>query len=699
MSVLASIRNRSGLLVTIIAVALLIFILQSALESRTSFFSDSRTTVGSIDGTDISIQEFEARMDVAEQNEKSRTGQTSLNDNTREALRTQVWNQFLLDNLMKPRYSSLGIGVSSDELFDMVQGSDPHPSVKQSFTDPNTGIFNPQQVINFLKNMDNDETGATKNRWMQFEAAIKDERVASKYNTLIKKGLYITKTEARRDYEAKNTFFDLRLVFQRYSEIADSTITVSDEDLRKVYNENKNRYTQQFNSRGIEYVSFEINPSREDRVEAYESLVKLMDEFRTAEVDSDYVNRNADTRFVENYVGRLNIQPGLDTLFNAAVGTVVGPISDGKSFKLAKLTASRMAPDSVKARHILFNNPENNIAKAKAEADSVVKLIKGGRKFEELAKSLSKDPGSAEKGGDLGWFKEGMMVKPFNDACFFGKKGELQVVESQFGVHLIEVMDKGKETQRLLISYLDRMVNPSSKTFQAVYSQASEFAGKNTSKEAFDKAVTEKNLAKRSAPVIRETDRTINGIENSREAVRWAFQANKGDVSKFFELGNQYVVAILTSIKEKGILPLEEVKEQVEAEAKKEKKAKQMIEKINQQMQGVTSIDQLAGKLNSTVIEAPNTSFGGGFISNVGREPVVLGSMWAMKENTLSSPVKGDNGVLVTTVTAIRKPESMKDFESVIGALAPALTNRVDYSMFEAIKDKADIEDNRARFY
>jgi peptidyl-prolyl cis-trans isomerase D len=381
MSVLASIRNRSGLLVTIIAVALLIFILQSALESRTSFFSDSRTTVGSIDGTDISIQEFEARMDVAEQNEKSRTGQTSLNDNTREALRTQVWNQFLLDNLMKPRYSSLGIGVSSDELFDMVQGSDPHPSVKQSFTDPNTGIFNPQQVINFLKNMDNDETGDTKNRWMQFEAAIKDERVASKYNTLIKKGLYITKTEARRDYEAKNTFFDLRLVFQRYSEIADSTITVSDEDLRKVYNENKNRYTQQFNSRGIEYVSFEINPSREDRVEAYESLVKLMDEFRTAEVDSDYVNRNADTRFVENYVGRLNIQPGLDTLFNAAVGTVVGPISDGKSFKLAKLTASRMAPDSVKARHILFNNPENNIAKAKAEADSVVKLIKGGRKF------------------------------------------------------------------------------------------------------------------------------------------------------------------------------------------------------------------------------------------------------------------------------------------------------------------------------
>jgi peptidyl-prolyl cis-trans isomerase D len=700
MTLLTKIRNRSGLLVTIIAIALLIFILESALESRKGLSASDRSKIAVINGKDVSIEEFQSKLDQAETNQKSQSQKTTIDENTRENLRSQVWNQVMLEYIVKPRYEKIGVAVSEDELFDMVQGKDPHPQIKQAFTDQKTNQFNPANVINFLKNMEKDETGDTKNRWIVFEQAIKEERVSQKYTAMVKKGLYVTKAEAKRNYIGTSRTANIQYVAKKYSEIPDSTITVSEDDLKKYYNENKNKYKQKETVRGIDYIEYNVIPSGEDRKLLAETLDKLKAEFSTAEVDSDFVNQNSDSRFVEKYIGANAGFMFFDSLSRSALGTVVGPYPEGNVFKIAKLSGSKMLPDSVKARHILISIENGDSKKAKDRADSLKTAIKGGKKFDELAKVFSKDPGSGAKGGDLGWFKEGMMVKPFNDACFEGKKGELQIVESQFGVHLIEVMDKGKESRRILISTVERTSAPSSTTYQFYYGKASEFAGKNNNKDLFEKAAKEQGLNKRSAESLRETERNFNGIENARDVVRWAYGAKKDEVSPVFQIGDRYLVAILTKIKEKGTLPLEEVKEQVELEAKKQKKAEKFMAEFEANMKSASTIDQLAQKMNLQLETANNQSFINGVLGNYGREAVIVGAAFGSKAKVLSKPSKGDNAVFVYIVTDFTEAQASADnYKSNAANVSNSVRQRVDYEIFEALKDKAEIEDRRATFF
>lgn len=700
MTLLTKIRNRSGLLVTIIAIALLIFILESALESRKGLSASDRSKIAVINGKDVSIEEFQSKLDQAESNQKAQNQKATIDENTRENLRSQVWNQILIEYVVKPRYDKIGVAVSEDELWDMVQGKDPHPQIKQAFVDQKTNEFNPANVINFLKNMEKDETGDTKNRWIVFQQAIKEERVSQKYTAMVKKGMYVTKAEAKRNYIGTTKTANIQYIAKKYSDIPDSTISVSEDDLKKYYNENKNKYKQKETVRGIDYVEFNVMPSGEDRKILAESLEKLKSEFAVAEVDSDFVNQNSDARYTDKYIGANSGFLYFDSLSKSPNGTIVGPYNEGNVFKIAKLSGNKMLPDSVKARHILISIENGDSKKAKDRADSLKNAIKGGKKFEDLARMFSKDPGSGAKGGDLGWFKEGMMVKPFNDACFEGKKGELQIVESQFGIHLIEVMDKGKESRRLLVSFVERTSTPSSATYQYYYGKASEFAGKNNNKELFEKAAKEQGLNKRSAEYLRETERNFNGIENAREVVRWAYGAKKEEVSPVFQLGDKYLVAMLTKIKEKGTLPLEEVKDQVEIEAKKQKKAEKFIADFEANMKSASGIEQIAQKMNLQVESANSQSFINGVLGNFGREATIVGAAFGSKAKVLSKPSKGDNAVFVYIVTDFTEaPASTDNYKTNAKNVENSVRQRVDYEIFEALKDKADIEDRRAVFF
>jgi peptidyl-prolyl cis-trans isomerase D len=699
MSVLEKIRSRSGLLVGIIAVALLVFILESALESGNRFFGADRTKVGEIGGKDISITDFEAKVEEAVANEKQRSQKNTVDEAGMENIRTQVWNQFLIDNILKEQYAEAGIAVSEDELFDMVQGKNPHPSVKQAFTNQQTGVFDPAQVINFLKNMDKDETGDTKKRWLQFESAIKEERIASKFNNMVKKGLYLTKAELNRDNNAKGRMMQFTYVFQGYNTQPDSLFKVTEDDLKKVYNETKSKYKQNQESRDIDFVSFDIQPSMEDRMEAQNQMIKLVEEFRTATSDSDFVNANADNKFVETYIGRSQMNPVLDTLMRSSIGAVVGPYNEGNIVKISKLSGVKMLPDSVKARHILLKVANGDSKAAKAKADSLKGLIKAGQKFEMLAMMFSEDPGSKIKGGDLGFFRDGAMVKPFNDACFNGKVGDMPIVESQFGIHLIEITGKGAETKRILVSTVDREVSPSTKTQQDVYAKASAFAGKNTSKEGFDKSVTDEKLNKMQGMNIDALARQVSGLDNARALVRWAYEAKKGDVSKVIDLSNKYVVAVLTNVKEKGISPLDAVRKQVEAEAIKAKKAEKFLADINSKTQGSTTIDQYAQKLGLPVDTAKNISFSSPYLPKAGRELELVGKMSTTSNGKLLAPMKGDNGVLIAQMISTTEATPIKDYKQALTQNSQQLAGRVDYEMFEALKEKAEIVDNRATFY
>ena len=293
MTVLGKIRQRSGLLVTVIAVALLIFILEQALDSRKSLFSGDQKKIGEVGGKAISIDEYQSQLDLAVQNQKEKDKKTTVDENTMEMLRGQVWNQMVFQNTMEPQYKELGLAVSVDELDNMVRGKDPHPSVKQAFTDPKTGQFDPNSVTNFLKNMDKDETGATKQRWLNFEDAVIKERVSNKYNNLIKGGLYVTKSQAKQEYEAAGRIAKFNYVLQRYTTVQDSAVKVTDAEIQKQYNDNKNKYKQAETTRTLNYVVFDVQASADDLKQMQEQMNRVANDFRTADVDSNFVNSNS----------------------------------------------------------------------------------------------------------------------------------------------------------------------------------------------------------------------------------------------------------------------------------------------------------------------------------------------------------------------------------------------------------------------
>ena len=710
MAIIGEIRKRGGLLITIIiGVAIMAFVLGDMLGPGGSLLSSGQSEIAEIAGELISPQEFEQRVQKEIENYKQQTEQSTVDQNTIDQLRQQTWSQLLNEIILGNEYDELGIAVHPKEIWDLVTGPNPHPSIVKAFSNPQTGEFSFTNVSNFLKNMDNDPTGATRAKWIIFELAIKMDRKAEKYNNLIKKGLFATTREAQRDHEAKNKIIKYRYVVQRYNSIPDSIVHVNESEINNYYDEHEKEYEQDA-SRAIEYVTYDVLPSAKDTLDIVDWITKINEEFSTIgglasegiEDNISFVNMNADTRFDDRYLTEGSLSDKIDSImFNSDTGTVVGPYLEEDIYKSAKLIDVQYRPDSVEARHILMKfTAKDDLVKA----DSIKKLIEEGSDFAELAKNISEDPGSAVKGGDLGWFAEGTMVKPFNDSCFAAKKGDLLIVESQFGVHLIEVLDQREYVKKIRVGIIDRQIEPSAKTFANIYEKANKFAAENNDKESFDNAVIEQGLITRIADNLKESDKTIIGLESPRELIRWAFRAGKGDISEPFEFGNKFVIAVLTEVKEEGYAPLEQIRTEIEIGAKKEKKAEIIIEKIR--ANDDKDIEDMAYNLsaneeglNLTVETVENLTFSSFSIPGVGTEPELIGYIFSMKKGVLSEPLKGKSGVYVVVVDEIVEVPSIEDYSFNQFQLINNMQLRVDYEVFNALQDKANVVDNRHKFY
>ena len=697
MAVIEKLRSKAGLLIGIVAFSLVAFVLGDLLTSNRSFLSGSGTTMGVIADKKVDIQDFENLVQAEIENYKLNQNTETVDNNTTDQLRDQTWNKLVNDLVMGEQYKKLGINVSPFELADMIKGKNIHPQIKQAFTDPNTGVFNPSAVINFLKNMDNDPTGKTKRQWLAFEKAIYEERLQQKYNDLTKFGLYVSTPEAKREYTQRNSTATIQYVLVNYSTIADSSVQVSDEELKVVYNRNLKKYKQEA-SRGIDYVVFDVKPSQLDREETLQALARITDEFKSTTTDSIYVIANSDEGFDNSFHKKGSLDQQIDSaMSNSLVGTVVGPFENNGTFRLAKLVDVKVLPDSVQASHILLKLDGRNKEDVIKEADSLKTAILGGANFQMLAFQFSTDDGSKIKGGDLGWFGPGMMVASFNDACFQGKVGDLPIVESQFGIHLIYITGQKGASRQVKIAQVIRNIQPSSKTYQEYFQKANDFSTKYTTGESFSKGITTMNLAKQTEGSIAENSRQVGGIENSRELVRWAFKSDKGTVSKAFEFTNKFVVALLTTVKEKGTSTLEEVKDIVLAEARRDKKATMLIEKFTKA--GGSTIEEIAQKMQQPVGVDSNFNFSSPFIPNGGIEPYLGGYTFALKQGKLSSPVKGMAGVYVIKVLAVKEAPPAKDYKDAKMQAEQQLQQRAQYEVNNALREKANIEDNRGKFY
>ncbi|HMT30458.1 MAG TPA: SurA N-terminal domain-containing protein, partial [Bacteroidia bacterium] len=481
MAVIGKIRQRAGLLIGIVGFSLVAFILGDLLTSNRSFISGSGTDLAVIGGKKIDVKDFETLVKTLEENYKLNTGNQTIDQNTLESLREQAWTQMLNDEIMTKQYEKTGLKVSPEELFDMIQGKNPHPQIKEAFKDPKTGEFSPANVLQFLKNMDNDATGKTRAQWIAFEKYINDERVKEKYNELIKHGLFVTTAEAKRSYEVQGNTASARFIDINYSTVADSTVAVDEKEIREYYNSHQNDFKQEA-SRKIEYVTFDVIPSQEDRESAFKSIEKLTQSFRESTDDSLFISVNGDTKNAITSYKKGTLAPILDTTFfnNAPIGTVIGPYEENNAFKLSKLVAVKTVADSIKVSHALVafagaeRAPETVTRtkdQAKAMADSLMALInKDAKKFDEIAQFQSDDKVSAEKIGDLDWITmESQMDTRFKAGAFDIPKGSVRVVESNFGYHLIKVTDQTAPVKKVSVASFDRRIEPGSKTYQAAF--------------------------------------------------------------------------------------------------------------------------------------------------------------------------------------------------------------------------------------
>lgn len=690
----------------VIGISLAAFILGDMFQSGSSLFQRDRLEVGEVDGESIQYPEFQQKVEELGEIYRMNSQQNQLDEDTWVQVREQAWQNTVRNIIMNDVYDDLGITVSSEELFDMLQGQNLHPIVQQLFRNPNTGQVDRGAIVSFLKNLETGVAPEQRDYWLYLEDQIVQERIQTKYNNLVGKGLYVTTEEAQQSLEQKNKQVSFEYIQLPLTSVSDSQVVVTDKDLRNYYNEHQANYKTE-KSRRIEYITFHVDPSEADYDDAEGWINDAISDFRTAEDNVAFVNSNSDEAFDGTWYKEGELPTDINAWIfetDAEVGDIFGPYFENEAYKLAKLHAKEMMPDSVEARHILLQvNTQQELMTKQELADSLKTAIENGSDFAELAQEFSTDQGSAVQGGDLGWFGRGQMVQPFEQAAFNNDVNEVSIATSQFGIHIIQTTDKGRLVTQVQVAYLVRNVVPSTQTYQNVYAKASEFAGDNTNKEDFDAAVAEQQLNKKVATVS-ENQRRISGLENARSLVRAAYDAEVGDMledpqgSTIFDLGDDFVIATLASATEEGIASFDDVKERVELAVIREKKAGVLKEKASAALSGNSDLDAIANELNTEVRSANNINFNAIQVPGAGMEPAVIGTAWTLEPDQLSQPVAGVNGVYVLKVTSVNQGTD-QNVESEQMRMAQNLTFRATSQAFNAHREATDVEDKRSKFY
>ncbi len=703
MALINKIREKSGWAVGAIAIGLGIFVVGGDLLGPNSrLMGNDANVIGEIAGKEIAYDEFDASFQQIKANYENQLGRAAT-EGEMAMLREQAWNQLIFKIALQKEYERLGIKVTDEELVDMVQGNNIHPAVQQAFVNPQTGQFDQSQVVQYLQNLDQMGPEA-RPMWTNFQEGIISDRIATKYNNLLAKSVYITTAEAKNFYKAQNATANLKVLFVPYFTLADSAVQVSDSKIKDYYERNKELYKVE-EGRSLEYVTIAVNASKDDSTFYKNEVATLKQQFASAANDSAFVKVNSDQPFDGSYLTPGDLPEELRKQQPLEKGKVYGPFNSNGSMALYKvMDAKEGATGAMRASHILIR-PENDSPEAKAaaktKAEGVLNQIKGGADFAQLATQHGTD-GTASVGGDLGWFAEGRMVGPF-DKAVFGHSGTgllPNLVETEYGFHIVKVTAP-KTKQQYQIAAVQRAVEPSESTRDAAYAIADELSGTSGNIEEFRANVAKnKSLVKEEAKEIGKNNILVNNLNNARELVRWAYAKDTevGSVSKVFEIEDKYVVAVVTGKREKGYAKIEDIKEELTAAVRNEVKAEQIMAKLKGKK---GSLDQIAASYgpDAMVKTADNVTFASTAIPGFGVEPVAIGKAFGLKQGARTAPIEGQNGVLIVEQLGITQAPEINDFTNVKEQLRNMRSGNVQTNAFEAIKEKADIKDNRVRFF
>jgi peptidyl-prolyl cis-trans isomerase D len=716
MSVIQQIRDKAAWLVFgLIALSLIGFLAMDAFVGKSRIFGGNTNILGTVDGNEIEYPKFQLLVDQMESQYKAQGMQ--VNDMMSQNIKNQVWNQLVENDVLDKIYKKAGIDVSDKELNDMLAGPNPVQGIKRSFTDPKTGIFDAQgaaATINQLTaiykgNKKTDKSyDQAKLLLEEYEPQWISERERDKYLAMLANSAYVPKWMAEKTIADQSLVASISYVNTPYSTIADSTVKVSDEEISDYVQNHKEQYKQQ-ESRSIAYVTFNAAPTPQDSAGLLKLLTDLKKEFDTTHNTETFIARNgSDMAFADSYFPKSKIQvPKKDSVFALAKNGVFGPYLDGGDYVLAKKLDEKIMPDSVRARHILIatvdpktGQPTLEDSLAKKKIDSIKNLIDKGGRFDSLAAKLSDDESSKVKGGDLGYFASGTMVKEFNDYCFGGKKGDKKIVKTQFGYHYIEITDQKNFEPAYKVAYMAKKIEPSNETDQNASGLSSQFAGESRNQTAFEENVKKGNLQKLLAPEIDPTASSIAGLGTNRQLVKWMYddKTSLGDVSDPYTVGDKWVVALLTEINHEGTMRPGKARPVVEPILRNQKKSELIIKKI-----GVPSSLEAAAKATGQQIQkADSISFSSSIIPNVGQEAKVIGCSFnkLLIGKPASAPIAGNGGVFVIKVgQVIAKPNPGADMEQLRLNQEQQEKSMITYRALEGLKKNATIKDNRSKFF
>jgi len=694
MSIIQNIRERgTWIIFGIITLALIAFILQDGVGRKGG--STDGATLGKVNGEVINKLEFEEKLDAQVQNYASQGVK-------REQLIGYLWSQEVDRLLFKSEEKKLGVTVGTKEISDVLFGNE--SPFKQEFTDKTTGEFKvndaKQAIAQIKKSKNKDQVKQIEKFYI--EPAI-ENRLRSKYQALVVKGVQLPKWLAEKQLAETNNVSSISYVGLPYSSVSDNDVKVTNDDIAAYLNENAAAFQIEETSKNIGYVGFSAAPSSADSASARDILVALKEDFKNTNDPAAFLNKaGTELPYYNSFLSKKSIMvPQKDSIFNVGVGNIYGPYVDGKNYTIAKVIGLKQWPDSASFRHILIGtiNPTNgqqlrDDSSAKKLADSISNAIKGGASFDALCAQYSDDESSKLKGGVFPMFSQGQMVIPVNDFSFENPVGAKGVVKSEFGFHIMEVLKQGARGPAYKIAYLSKSILPSNETVTAASTAAAQFASTAKDLKSFNANAVKINKQVLPATGIKANDFEIPGVGTSRATVRWIFDNNVNAISEPFEVGDSYFVAAITGEDKEGLASVEAAKPQVEGIIRDKKKA----EKIKNNLKG-NSLEAIAANAKASIQKADSINFNYSMIAGLGNEPKIAGAAFNKSLiNKLSEPIAANSGVFVITVNSLGAKQAEQDPAFFKDELLQR-TRSVLFRTSVALKKTATIVDNRSKLY
>lgn len=711
MSVIQKIQDKYGkVMAIIIGFSLIIFVVMLAFENGGSLFRANSTTVGTINGTPIDIKEFQNSVTQQSQILESRgmgSGE-ALNQQANEA----AWNNEIARILLTGETKKLGIDVGSKELNNLLFGPNPPQELRQAFTDPQTGQYNPQVAQQQINQIKTRGTAEQKTQINAFLDQLVFQHLAEKYDALLTTSINYPKWMIEKQNAENSLISKISFVREPYTSISDSAVRVTDKDIQSYIDKHKKDF-KQLESRSISYVAFSAEPTAADSALAKEKIVETRAAFDSAHDVKSFLLNQGVNNYYDGYISGNRIQvPMKDSIFRVGAGNIYGPYIDGGHYALAKVISTKSIPDTVKIRHILIGTSQpdpqtgqmvqvRDTATAKHLADSIALAIRNGSNFDSLV-HLSNDPGSVNNGGVYDNVPSGQMVPSFNDFIFGNPVGTKGVVKTDYGYHYIEILSQKGSATGYKIAYITKSIDASQETNAAANNAATAFAATSTDQKSFnasaEKLLKEKGINKAIATDIPPSGSMIQGLGASRSFVKNIYKADLGDVVGPETVGSNEVVAIVTEINKEGTMSPSKARMMVEPLLMNEKKAEIIKQKIGK----ITSLEAAASVLKKQVETADSLRFSGRANAALGFEPKILGAAFnkANVNKVVPEAIAGTQGVYVMKVDNIAAtPVANANVEEERKMRYMQSKQQASFQSLQALREDAKVKDYRNKFY